>query len=82
MGAPQRVYILGSSHSYSRDVLEGGGDGGGRALPLPLPLEWGGKFDGKPLALAMPGHMLELLPVKPRGTIPTLPRETGGEEDP
>ena len=79
---PQRAYILASPHWYSRDILKGGGDGGGRALLLPLPPGWDGKFDGKPLPLAMPGHMLRLLPIKPQGTIPALPRGTGGEEDP
>ena len=56
----------------------GGGDGGGRALVLPLPPGWGGEFDGKPLPLTILRHML-LLPVKPQGTIPTLPREIGGK---
>ena len=60
----------------------GGGDGGGRALSLPLPLGQGSEFDGKPLPLAMPVHVLGLLPVKPRGSIPTLPRGIGGEGDP
>ena len=60
----------------------GGGDGGGRALLLPLPPEWGGELDGKPLPLALPGHMFRFLLVRPWGSIPTLPRGTGKEDLP
>ena len=65
--------------------LRGGGDGGGRALPLPLPPGrgepgWGGQFDGNPLPLVLPGHVP--LPTKPWGIIPALPRGTNEVEDP
>ena len=60
----------------------GGGDGGDRALPLPLLPGWGGELDGKPLPLVLPGHVFGLPLVKPWGTVPTLPRRTGEKEDP
>ena len=68
--------------TVGRWSLRGGGDGGDRALLLPLPPGWGGEFNGKPLPLAMPGHVIGVLCVKPWGSIPALPRGTSGEEDP
>ena len=66
-------------------VGRGGGDGGGRALPLPLPPGWGEKCRGRPLCLIdhverPPGHLsMRLLIIF---VAPALPCWMGGEEDP
>ena len=87
IGMSQKASMLESPylHKVGRWSSRGGGDGGGRALPLPLPPGWGGEYRGRSLPLAdhvdrPPRHLSTKLLII--FGVPALPHWIGGEEDP